>query len=353
MALDEHRRNNFDLVRLTAASQVLWMHATRHLDLGLSQPVAMFDAVLNTIPGVPAFFVVSGFLITDAWQRRPDPFIYARNRILRVYPALWACLLFGIALAVGFGHGPAMLADPRALLLWLAAQLSVLQAWNPDFLRGFGVGVLNGSLWTIPVELQFYLVLPFLLLLPRRLMLLAFVASALCYAVVEGPRPLPLANRVALLSLVPHLFMFGLGVLARLHFRSVLGFVAGRFPAWLALHLAVQLGLAAAGFGDNPWAETFTRPLLAGVVLSAAFSAPDLATRLLRGNDVSYGLYLVHMPVLNAVIAAGGTGRWDIGLAAMAACYALALLSWRLIERPALSLKRRRAPALRPEARPG
>jgi peptidoglycan/LPS O-acetylase OafA/YrhL len=40
------------------------------------------------------------------------------------------------------------------------AQLSIVQFYNPDFLRGYGVGVLNGSLWTISVELQFYVMLP-------------------------------------------------------------------------------------------------------------------------------------------------------------------------------------------------
>ncbi len=353
MTLVEHRRNNFDLVRLVAASQVLWMHATRHLGLALPQPLATFDAIVNTIPGVPAFFVVSGFLITDTWMRQPDARIYARNRILRVYPALWACLLFAIMLAVGFGHGPAMVRNPGELLLWLAAQASVLQVWNPDFLRGFGVGVLNGSLWTIPVELQFYLVLPLLLLLPRRVLLPVFVTSAVCFAVVEGPRPLPAVNHVVLASLAPHLFGFGIGVLAQLRAARVLPFVVGRFGFWLALHLAVQLGLRAAGLAEDPWAEALSRPLLGAVVLSAAFSMPGLAGRLLRGNDVSYGLYLVHMPVLNAVIASGAAGRWDTAMAAMAACYGLALLSWLAVERPALRLKRGRAPALRPEARPG
>lgn len=41
--------------------------------------------------------------------------------------------------------------------------MSFVQFYNPDWLRGFGTGVLNGSLWSIPVELQYYVLLPFLI----------------------------------------------------------------------------------------------------------------------------------------------------------------------------------------------
>ena len=46
--------------------------------------------------------------------------------------------------------------------LWFVAQSTFFQFFNPDFLRGFGVGVLNGSLWTIALELQFYILTPIL-----------------------------------------------------------------------------------------------------------------------------------------------------------------------------------------------
>lgn len=349
MAPDAERRNNFDLVRLFAASQVLWMHATRHMSLSLHAPLDALDSALRMFPGVPAFFVVSGFLITDAWLRVPSASIYARNRALRVYPALWAALALAVGLAAGFGHGPRMLENPGVFLLWLAGQVSVVQVWNPDFLRGFGVGVLNGSLWTIPVELQFYAALPLLLRLPRAAMGASLLGSAFLYALVEGARPLPLVNRVLLVTLAPHLFCFGLGVLARLYQAHIRVWWAGRFPLWLAAHVLAQLALP-----DAPWAEAASRPLLAMVVLSAAFSAPGLAAAGLRGHDISYGLYLVHMPLINAAVEAGLTGRWRFGLGVAAACYALALLSWLAIERPALRLKRRRpAPAAPQPARPG
>lgn len=353
MAPDADRRNNFDLLRLVAASEVLWVHTLHHLDVPVPDALSPLDWALRTFPGVPAFFVVSGYLVTDAWLRAPDPFIYARNRILRVYPALWACLGLSIALLLSFGHGPALVERPAALAFWLFAQASVLQVWNPGFLRGFGTGVLNGSLWTIPVELQFYAVLPLLVAAPRRTATVLFAGSAVLYAVIEGPRPLPTINRLVLVSLAPHLFCFGLGVAARRARVLVMPWLAGRLQAWLVLHLATHAMLSWAGVNALPWVVVATRPILAGLVLSAAFTAPDSAARWLRGTDLSYGLYLVHMPVLNAVIEAGGARRWDVAAGAMIGCYALAGASWTWIERPALRLKMPRARLAPPRARPG
>ncbi len=45
---------------------------------------------------------------------------------------------------------------------WLAGQVSFLQFFNPEQFRGFGIGVANGALWTITVELQFYVFIPLL-----------------------------------------------------------------------------------------------------------------------------------------------------------------------------------------------
>jgi peptidoglycan/LPS O-acetylase OafA/YrhL len=92
-----------------------------------------------------------------------------------------------------------------------------------------------------------------------------------------------------------------------------------------------------------------SRPLLAAVVLAGAFTRHELAARLLRGHDISYGLYLWHMIVINALVELGLLGAWrHVALAAVLAVLA-AMLSWRLVERPALSLKRR---PVRPTAPP-
>ena len=75
-------------------------------------------------------------------------------------------------------------------------------------------------------------------------------------------------------------------------------------------------------------------------VVSCAFTAPSLSHRILRGNDVSYGIYIFHAVVLNVFIHLGFQGRVDGVLATLGITAILAVLSWRLVERPALKLKR-------------
>lgn len=154
--------NNFDLVRLLAASQVVVVHGIEHLELTsiVNQHFAISWHLLTAFPGVPIFFVVSGYLISRSLDREPCLRSYAVNRMLRIYPALIACFLVSVLSVLVVSPKNILTADPLRFTSWTIAQLTFFQFYNPDFLRSYGVGTLNGSLWTIPVELQFYIILP-------------------------------------------------------------------------------------------------------------------------------------------------------------------------------------------------
>ncbi len=163
------RRNNFDLLRLFAASQVAYIHVAENLQVELTGWLLVLRNALEYFPGVPIFFVISGFLISASLDRNPDLRSYAINRFLRIYPALLASTLVTLLLMVFFGariwQAIGSSGDSATFVVskWLAAQFTVAQFYNPFPLKSnYGVGHLNGSLWTIPVELQFYLVLPIL-----------------------------------------------------------------------------------------------------------------------------------------------------------------------------------------------
>ena len=84
------RHNNFDLIRLLAAAQVVFVHAVGHTPVLESHPPwlrGLLDVVVM-FPGVAVFFVISGFLVPRSYERLRDrPGTYFMHRALRIYPA--------------------------------------------------------------------------------------------------------------------------------------------------------------------------------------------------------------------------------------------------------------------------
>lgn len=338
------RENNFDAVRVFAAAQVAVFHCANHLKLmAFAGPETLF---FRALPGVPVFFVVSGFLISMSYERNSDVRQYAWNRVLRIYPALWVCLILSIACAaliggVSFFH-------PKAAL-WLVAQLTLGQFYNPDFLRSYGTGALNGSLWTIPVELQFYAVLPVMyralgLTARKRPLTLAFVGcGSLLVWFASGLSSSGAASawgKLAGVTVVPYLWMFLLGVAMQRHFAVIERFVVGKAGYWLVGYgLFVLLG-DALGFSmgtnlPNPVAMV----MIAFTVIACAYTSTGLSRRLLRGNDISYGVYIYHGVALNAAVALGVPRSVSSLGGVMIATFALAVASWLLIEKPSMRKK--------------
>lgn len=347
------RHNNFDLIRLVAASQVVLFHGIEHLGPpGASHSV--FGQALSWFPGVPIFFVVSGFLVSLSYERSPSVSEYFRNRALRIFPALWVCLVLGLATVLLFGMPMGSSPAPLQFAGWWAAQMSVVQMYNPGFLRSYGVGVLNGSLWTIPVELQYYAALPVLYFMvrssggrPIAWSLFALVALFLSIAIGwwASGRMESLPARLAYVSLAPYLYLFLLGLLLQRHFAALAPWLAGKGLHWLVVYLvACVLGKSLGWHVGNNDSHPVLAMLLGVATISLAFTGRHLSERSLGGNDISYGTYIYHMLVVNAFIACGLEGRLGWVVLLLMLTYLLAFCSWRLVEMPFL---RRKHAALR------
>lgn len=202
--------NNFDLLRILAATQVLVFHTLLILKISVPLWIAPFEQ----FPGVPIFFVISGYLISASYERS-NPKSYFQNRILRIFSGLWVCLVFTVITASAFGFNFLHFSG----LGWILAQMAAL-IYTPKFLANFGFGSYNGSLWTIPLELQFYCVLPLIYLLGDRLksrnlhfvgLFAIFVAIALLggwYLPGMGHASESLTEKLIRYTFVPHFFMF-------------------------------------------------------------------------------------------------------------------------------------------------
>ena len=346
-----HRENNFDLIRLFAALQVALVHGAHFFKLSLG-PLFFIE----WFPGVPIFFCISGYLIAQSVERNLDDLkCYARSRFLRIYPALVLCVTVGGIIMACLGAFKAV--SPSRVIFWYFTNLVAGGASiNPSFLRHFGIGVWNGSLWTISVELSFYVLLPVLYLWARRtqfslnvVLSILLVASFGVFIFADGLRwgdtkSVSIPAKVVWFSLAGNLWMFLFGTLAyRLRSRT-LTLVEGCFLWWLAALIVVQtvrMLLPGPLVGSTTGLTIMlfiSRAILAGLTLAAAFSARRVGGRLLRGNDISYGLYLWHAPFYNFLLCLGlSSAVWfPIGLSS---AILVATISWVFLERKALRFK--------------
>ena len=332
--------NNFDLIRLLAATQVTIKHCMVHLDVD-----SRYIDLLSIFPGVPIFFFISGFLIFKSYRNSGDLKKFSINRLLRIYPALLCCFVFSVSLVLFSSYLKPHDLLSKAFIAWALAQLSIVQIYNPEFLRGFGVGVLNGSLWTISVELQFYLLTPLLayLTLRRQWMWAAILGAGMVANLAmnfwTGNSFGPTLFSV---SAAPWFYMFVLGawLTAREDWQARLRAVS--VPIVVGAYLGIEVlawlaGLTVQGNGINPVSYAF----LAALVFKLAHWRPETSNRLLGGNDISYGVYIYHMPIVNYMVFHHWTGTPALVMTALAITFGMAALSWFIVERPALRLKRR------------
>ena len=336
------RSNNFDALRFCAAISVLVSHSfPLSFDIATPQPLETFS-VRQTDLGLIAvfvFFVISGYLITQSFDRSPFVLRFVKARILRIYPGL-----FEVAFVTVILLGPAVTVLPihqylsQPETMWYiphALSLFSIQYQLPGVFKNNPVrGVINGSLWTLEYEVLMYLVV--LALGVARLLRRGVVLALWAGAMVLDWRWLG-GNTVAFA--VP--FLGG----------AVLYLWRDRVPLdWrLAVIAAVALGIAMHTRGFRLAFGMLGAYLVVFIATAPSVRLPNLA----RKGDLSYGIYIFAWPVQQTVTyLLGPPLPWYGNLAiSLPVVLVLAALSWHLVESPALSLKRSRVPAMAKAAR--
>jgi peptidoglycan/LPS O-acetylase OafA/YrhL len=228
--------------------------------------------------------------------------------------------------------------------------MSIFQNVQATFLEPLRIG-LNPSLWTIPVELEFYIVLPALYGILRlrrhlgnmRLLAIALVSLAVQLLLVfRHPSAGEIPTYTLLqMTLAPYLWMFLVGVSIQRNWSTVRGWLFGRAHWWGLgyLMVCVVAKWLHVDTGSNNMNPVYLLPL-AGLIVSLAMSAPWLSGRILGHNDLSYGLYLYHMLVVDLLLAFAAPSGWASFATTIVVSLGLAALSWTLIEEPWLRRKR-------------
>ena len=315
--------------------------------------------------GVDLFFALSGFLITGILldtRQKPHFFrnFYVR-RVLRIAPLYYVVLAI---LLLGFHPTSWIAARPFGLLL---AYLQNTPLWWNSSVPGL-VGNFTSHLWSLAAEEQFYLVWPLVvLLIPSRRTLLwtaALLAAAspvLRFVLLAHGAPFQATYKLTLCRADSLLAGAWLAIANRGHLNQVLRRVA---PYTLAASLLACLAIAwrtgSFEFDHNRTVNLVGYSILAVAstsLIALALSPASTVARLLRTpalrffGKYSYGLYVLHQMVAAVLeYRFGGLLRSSIHqkpllhLASMALVLAitlpLAMLSFHLLERPFLRLKR-------------
>jgi peptidoglycan/LPS O-acetylase OafA/YrhL len=340
--------NNFDFLRIVLASLVMLSHSWSLLQGHLrADPlsVASHGQMDSGAMAVNAFFILSGFLITQSWLRSASSLDYLTRRVLRIYPGF---LVAAAITAVVFS--PMLEPDPRAY--WRDFP------W-PKFLTGLldlrlmtsETSLVNGSLWSIRFEFLCYLgviVLGSAGLLGRRARMLAALLMAMGTLAAQEVLGMKIPGSrfawiVGLVECWPRVASNFLAGMIFFLYRDRIVLSAWGFRAAVAglILLCVQ-----------PWVRLLPVgfPMLGGYLL---FYLAYVPARWMHGwarrCDLSYGMYLYAYPIQRLLVRLLGPSlepRWasitpmGIFVATIPLAVACAFASWWLVESPTMKLRR-------------
>lgn len=338
--VNSSRSNNFDFIRIAAAFSVLFSH--QYALMGIKEPSILNVHSLGGL-SILIFFSISGFLVSQSFDLDPNAWRFLFKRFLRIWPAL-AVVIIITSLVLGplitnltmseyFAH-------ENFIKYFKNLYFSTKDILPLEFSGNALQWSLNGSLWTIPLEVKCYL-------------LLAFVGS---FGAFRNKYVIP--TLFFILALVYFWMEPNFGHLIESSkisvndyylFQFSIFFMAGACFYKLKIHENFKLALALLVIG---WilggiAVLFLKPILAlffVVPITTLFLGnlnTDIINRAGRYGDISYGIYIYAFPVQQTFIWLwkDAIPWWLLLFFVLITTTIFAFLSWHLIEKKALKLK--------------
>jgi len=331
--------NSFNLIRLIAALSVLFPHSFLiAVGPGAPEPLSNFTPFNLSQHAVNAFFVLSGLTLSQSIVSKPGIRRFAIARALRIFPAL-----IGFGLVFAFVIGPLFTKQPMREY-WSDVHTWIYALGVPVFFQHATppheiftniplANSINNPLWTIKYEVAAYAALAVCslvgLLRSRDAVLLstAILFGLLIIFNAETDEGL----RGALHQVARFGLCFMLGVLA-FFYRSRIS------VSWRYLPITVVLAFSLRG--------TFLEKHVFIVVVAhfvLVFGAMNfgLLTEWTRKTDISYGTYIYGWPIQQSIVSSFiSIGVYGLASLSLVIVPVFGILSWLIIEKPALGAKR-------------
>ncbi len=327
--------NNFDLLRFVLASVVFIYHS--HVLSG-SPELAVLSRWFSAEFAVESFFVVSGFLVFSSFEHSASTRAYFGKRLRRIYPA-YAAVVLGVAM-FGALFTSVSLSDYFSVdwLRYLAANLTFLNflaADLPGLFENNAWRAVNGALWTLKIEVAFYVSVPVIAIVCARLgrsqTLAALYLLSVAYVIAMEQLAAETGQfvYVQLARQLPGQLCYFVGGAACFYFRDVVA----QHWRW-ASPLSLLLLLAPMPHT----AQIVIEPAALAVVVTFIAVGARYFGNFGRYGDFSYGIYIVHFPILQILVSIGlfaANPYLALGVATIAVL-AAAFACWHLVEKPFL-----------------
>lgn len=324
------RTNNFDLLRFLFAGTVFLVHAhvlSGHPDLQI------LTTVLSSEVAVRGFFVVSGILVFMSYENSRSLLSYANKRLRRIYPAYFVAVMLGAIILATLSTVSPVQYFSFDWVQYVLANLVFLNFIHPTLPGVFPDNLfreVNGALWTLKIEVMFYAVIPLIVIACRRfgrLRILAtiYVASAIYTSILTG-----LAESTGV-----QLYL----ILARQLPGQLTYFIAGALIYYymdtFEKHLRKFLVPAVCVLIIHKFYPLSALEPLALATVVAFFGFFLYLGNFGKFGDFSYGIYILHFPILQLMIHVGYFERSPYAALTVACVVVLgsAVLMWRFVEK--------------------
>ncbi len=369
----DNRIKELDGLRGIAVVLVMALHLFRRASYFTDHPVLEAFTLFTTVGwvGVDIFFTLSGFLITSILLKSKTGEHYFRNfyarRILRIFPLYYAAIAFVLLFAPKVE--PEFTAQLGAAL---PIMLLYQQNWALLF-KSFHITQYLGITWSLAIEEQFYLIWPFIVYKLDSEKLVKFSVGYIAVSIIVrvlGTLFWPDLSDASTFFYYTSFarfeeMLFG-GLLAVFLTYNGSKEKVRRFAVPLFLvSFAIFIALHLLSLPGSPHPEHSSIPLMLGGYTTASLFTlgligvfvtypPQTLLRRIFGNPVltflgaySYSMYLFHMTaalILLDVFWHSGMRGWKPYVLYPAAVYAatilIALLTWNLLEKHMLGLKK-------------
>ena len=300
----EFRKNNLDCLRLILALIVVLFHVSALTNL---PALSFLGTYCSPHFAVRSFFVISGLLIYRSYTRSSSIRDYLEKRARRIYPAYFAIIVFAAVALCALSVDPPAKYFGIGFWKYIGANLLFLNFLAPSLPGVFSansISSINGALWTLKIEVLFYLCIPLLSYLcgrfgTRKVMTTAFLLSCIWKYGFEwldyvyssqNSRSIFAQLEVQL----PAQFVyFCAGILLLLYFDKL-----------KAHFLSIALITTCLFLVDHFFTKGVIDVLwISGLVFVFGFWRHFGSFS--KYGDFSYGVYIVHWPILQTMIACG------------------------------------------------